>query len=127
MVASGRNYCDGQCRHPHWRCESEELERFFWETIIDGQPLHVLVVSLPTISPELNPIVLVFHILHVESSATVSVTILLAELSIVTSFGLGVMFLTTSLTRQFSNATNTVAINCSNFYKLVYIILSATD
>jgi transposase len=46
----------------HTGGESEELERMFWETIIDGRPLHVLVIYLPTRSPELNPIELVFHI-----------------------------------------------------------------
>jgi transposase len=34
-----------------------------WETIVDGCPLHILNISLPTCSPELNPIELVFHIL----------------------------------------------------------------
>jgi transposase len=46
----------------HTGGESEELERFFWETVIEGRPLHVLVIYLPTRSPELNPIELVFHI-----------------------------------------------------------------
>jgi transposase len=46
----------------HTGGDSEELERFFWETIIEGRPLHVLVIYLPTRSPELNPIELVFHI-----------------------------------------------------------------
>jgi hypothetical protein len=109
----------------HTSGESGELEQCFWETIIDGRPLHILVIYLPTRSPELNPIERIFHILHVESSATVSVTIVQADLSIMTSFGLGVTFITTSLMRQFLNATSTVAINCSNVYKLVYIILSS--
>ena len=38
------------------------LERFLWESVVDGRPLHILVVYLPTRSPELNPIELVFHI-----------------------------------------------------------------
>jgi transposase len=38
-------------------------EDMLWETIIDGRPLHILVIFLPTRSPELNPIELVFHIL----------------------------------------------------------------
>jgi hypothetical protein len=32
-------------------CKSADLEKFFWETIIDGHPLHVLVIYLPTRSP----------------------------------------------------------------------------
>jgi hypothetical protein len=39
-----------------------DLERFLWETVVDDRPLHILVVYLPTRSPELNPIELVFHI-----------------------------------------------------------------
>jgi transposase len=46
----------------HTRRESADLEQFFWETIVDGCPLHVLVIYLPTRSPELNPIELIFHI-----------------------------------------------------------------
>jgi hypothetical protein len=46
----------------HTGRESADLEEFFWETIIDGRPLHVLVIYLPTRSPELNPIELIFHI-----------------------------------------------------------------
>jgi hypothetical protein len=34
-----------------------------WETIVDGHPLHILVLYLPTRSLELNPIEFVFHIL----------------------------------------------------------------
>jgi hypothetical protein len=39
------------------------VEDILWETIIDCCPLHILVISLLTRSPELNPIELVFHIL----------------------------------------------------------------
>jgi transposase len=39
------------------------VEDMLWETIVDGRPLHILVLYLPTRSPELNPIELVFHIL----------------------------------------------------------------
>jgi transposase len=46
----------------HTGRESEDLVDFFWETIVDGRPLHVLVIYLPTRSPELNPIELIFHI-----------------------------------------------------------------
>ena len=41
---------------------SAHLERFLGEKVVDGRPLHILVVYLPTWSPELNPIELVFHI-----------------------------------------------------------------
>jgi transposase len=46
----------------HTGCKSADFEQFFWETIVDGRPLHVLVIYLPTRSPELNPIELIFHI-----------------------------------------------------------------
>ena len=39
------------------------VEDFLWNTVVDGEPLNVLVLFLPTRSPELNPIELVFHIL----------------------------------------------------------------
>lgn len=39
------------------------VEDLLWETIQDGMPLNVCVVFLPTRSPELNPIELIFHIL----------------------------------------------------------------
>jgi hypothetical protein len=39
------------------------VESLLWNFILDGRPLRVLVVYLPTRSPELNPIELVFHIL----------------------------------------------------------------
>jgi transposase len=39
------------------------IEDMLWETIVDGHPLHILVIQLPTRSPELNPIELIFHIL----------------------------------------------------------------
>jgi transposase len=46
----------------HTGGESDDLERFFWETVVGGRPLHILVIYLPTRSPELNPIELIFHI-----------------------------------------------------------------
>ena len=46
----------------HTGGEARDLEQWFWELVVDGQPLHVLVIYLPTRSPELNPIELVFHI-----------------------------------------------------------------
>ena len=47
----------------HTGGEADSIETLLWETLIDGRPLHVLVVYLPTRSPELNPIEFVFHIL----------------------------------------------------------------
>jgi transposase len=37
------------------------IEDMLWETIGDGHPLHILILYLPTCSPELNSIELVFH------------------------------------------------------------------
>ena len=42
---------------------AEGIEDLLWNTIIDGAPLQILVIYLPTRSPELNPIELIFHIL----------------------------------------------------------------
>jgi hypothetical protein len=47
----------------HTGGEASCIETLLWETPIDGRPLHVLVVYLPTRAPELNPIEFVFHIL----------------------------------------------------------------
>jgi transposase len=46
----------------HTGREAVDLQEFFWDTIVDGRPLNVLVIYLPTRSPELNPIELIFHI-----------------------------------------------------------------
>jgi transposase len=46
----------------HTSREAKDLEAWFWDLIIDGCPLHVLVLYLPLRSPELNPIELIFHI-----------------------------------------------------------------
>jgi hypothetical protein len=46
----------------HTGREARDLEEWFWEKEKDGRPLHVLVIYLPTRSPELNPIELIFHI-----------------------------------------------------------------
>jgi hypothetical protein len=46
----------------HTGREARDLEEWFWENIVDGHPLHVLVVYLSTRSPKLNPIKLIFHI-----------------------------------------------------------------
>jgi hypothetical protein len=41
----------------HTGCKSTDLEDCFWETIVNGHPLHVLVIYLvPTRSQEFNPI-----------------------------------------------------------------------
>jgi hypothetical protein len=47
----------------HSQGNATVIKDMLWETIIDGHPLHILVISLLTCSPELNPIELVFHIL----------------------------------------------------------------
>ena len=47
----------------HTGRDSIGLEDFLWDTIVDGRPLHILVIYLPPRTPELNPIELVFHIL----------------------------------------------------------------
>jgi transposase len=46
----------------HTGAEARDLEECFWDEMVDGKPLHVLVIYLPTRSPELNPIELIFHI-----------------------------------------------------------------
>jgi transposase len=43
--------------------DAGNVEDYLWDTVVDGRPLNVLVIFLPTRSPELNPIELVFHIL----------------------------------------------------------------
>ena len=40
-----------------------DLEDWLWDHEVDGRPLRILVLYLPTRSPELNPIELCFHIL----------------------------------------------------------------
>jgi hypothetical protein len=47
----------------HIHGNARVVEDMLWETIIDGFPLHVLIIYLPTRSPELNLIELIFHIL----------------------------------------------------------------
>jgi hypothetical protein len=47
----------------HTAGEAECVEYFLWNTIVDGRPLHVKVVFLPTRCPELNPIEFMFHLL----------------------------------------------------------------
>ena len=47
----------------HTSKEAEIIEDLLWECKIAGRPLRILTVFLPTRSPELNPIELIFHIL----------------------------------------------------------------
>ena len=47
----------------HTSQEAEIVEELLWETVVDGEALNVIVIYLPTRSPELNPIELIFHIL----------------------------------------------------------------
>jgi hypothetical protein len=46
----------------HTGREAQDLETWFWDLIVGGHPLYVLVIYLPTRSPKLNPIKLIFHI-----------------------------------------------------------------
>ena len=43
--------------------EATNIREVMWETVVDNKPLRILVLFLPTRSPELNPIELIFHIL----------------------------------------------------------------
>ena len=47
----------------HHQAEAATVEHFLWNHVVNGQPLRILCLFLPTRSPELNPIELVFHIL----------------------------------------------------------------
>jgi hypothetical protein len=47
----------------HSRGNARVIEDVLWEIIVDGHSLHILMIYLPSCSPELNPIELVFHIL----------------------------------------------------------------
>ena len=47
----------------HTAGEAECVEYFLWNTVINGSPLHVKIVFLPTRCPELNPIKFMFHLL----------------------------------------------------------------
>jgi hypothetical protein len=47
----------------HTGGDADIVEDLLWNTIIEGRALNVLTVFLPTRSPELNPIELIFHIL----------------------------------------------------------------
>jgi transposase len=47
----------------HTAGEAECVEFYLWNTVIQGHPLHVKIVYLPTRCPELNPIEFMFHLL----------------------------------------------------------------
>jgi hypothetical protein len=47
----------------HDRAEAKIVEDLLWGSVVDGLPLQVLTVPLPTHAPELNPIELMFHVL----------------------------------------------------------------
>ena len=47
----------------HTAEEASTVEDLLWTTEVDGRPLRVCVIYLPTRSPELNPIEYIFHIL----------------------------------------------------------------
>ena len=49
--------------HIHTTGEAACVEYYLWNTPINGLPLHVKIVYLPTHCPELNPIKFMFHIL----------------------------------------------------------------
>ena len=55
----------------HTGAEASIVADLLWTVKLDVRPLHVLVVPLPTRSPELNPIELVFHIWRVGSDLIV--------------------------------------------------------
>jgi transposase len=43
--------------------EAAIVENLLWECQVNGTPLRVLIVCLPTRSPKLNPVELLFHVL----------------------------------------------------------------
>jgi transposase len=45
---------DNAAIHSHGN--ARVIEDMLWETIVNGHPLHIIVIYLPTCSPELNPI-----------------------------------------------------------------------
>ena len=47
----------------HSKGDAQGCANYLWNTEVDGKPLNVLVIYLPTRAPELNPIELIFHIL----------------------------------------------------------------
>ena len=49
----------------HTHSDAAGIKDFLWNVEVNGKPLHVLVVYLPTRAPELNPIELIFNILVV--------------------------------------------------------------
>jgi transposase len=55
----------------HTSGEARNLEEWFWDFIVEGRPWHFLVIYLPTRSPELNPIELIFHIFSTRIRAVI--------------------------------------------------------
>ena len=65
--------CGWMCPHDTVFCDkatihkkgyNRNLSHFLWETLgLDGEPLNILLVTLPKRSPELNPIELIWKIL----------------------------------------------------------------
>ena len=47
----------------HHAAELSTMETFLWNHEVDGRPLRIVCLFLPTRTPELNPIELIFHIL----------------------------------------------------------------
>lgn len=47
----------------HTGGDADIVENLLWDYPLNGVPMRVLIVYLPTRSPELNPIELLFHIL----------------------------------------------------------------
>jgi hypothetical protein len=49
----------------HTGGEADGIKTLLWETLINGRPMYVIIVYLPTRSPKPNPIEFIFHILTV--------------------------------------------------------------
>jgi transposase len=62
---------------------SDILEDLLWELEVDGRPLNCLLVHLPTRSPELNPIELVFNILVQRLNSSKYMTVLPSSTTVV--------------------------------------------
>jgi hypothetical protein len=43
--------------------DADIVEDMLWISVVDDMPLHVVILYLPTRSPKLNPVELIFHIL----------------------------------------------------------------
>jgi hypothetical protein len=47
----------------HTGGDADIVEDMLWTSVVDGMPLHVVILYLPARSPELSPIELILHIL----------------------------------------------------------------